>query len=672
MARAVSVFAEQHCKGRHILCLPPATGELPETGGVIVASPAQPIRKPIEHAGHIYQEKVIRAYCINYTYADDNASTTSHTSDSSSQSTPANRRPSADTASVLASKLAVGSDDLYELLELGDKRWHATSDDIKKKFRQISLIYHPDKISHIGEQARENSEAHFKAVMKAYDILSDKKKRAAYDSIDDVDDSIPSERDATVSPERFYEKFGECFALNARWSVSNRVPELGDDKTDLETVNKFYDFWYSFKSWRDFSFDLEYDLDQAECREEKRWMERQNAKRVKSKKLEENMRIRKLVDLAYKHDPRLQRERETAKAKKNAQKQAKKQQAEQRAKAERERQEREKADADRKETEEKTKRAAAKKKKENARQVVRKARQKLRALSRELDLVASEHGSFIVEKMCMDGTADSIEAVCSRLSELELDQQGATEKGIDILERAVENPREMLLSDNVADGARENSHEFSNAGEDISYNLKKNDKASKSEGRDANRVSDSPKSKSHDRRRTAGESHWTADELSLLSKGVAKFPGGTVDRWTKLADLIGSKSPDEVLQKVNESRAAKAKANNLSANSSSKTDNAKASDRFQEKQGKPIASESKGKILNGNSSVSGSPSQPPNKLHFTPKEQNLFEGALKKYPTTQGEARWKKVSSVVGRSPDECQQRFKELIAFFQAKKQGQ
>lgn len=37
---------------------------------------------------------------------------------------------SVDAASSLASNLAVGGDHLYEIFLLGEKRWHATLDDI--------------------------------------------------------------------------------------------------------------------------------------------------------------------------------------------------------------------------------------------------------------------------------------------------------------------------------------------------------------------------------------------------------------------------------------------------------------------------------------------------------------------------------------------------------------
>ena len=39
---------------------------------------------------------------------------------------------------------------------------------------------------------------------------------------------------------------------------------------------RFYDFWYKFKSWRDFKVDKDHDLERADGREERRWMEKEN------------------------------------------------------------------------------------------------------------------------------------------------------------------------------------------------------------------------------------------------------------------------------------------------------------------------------------------------------------------------------------------------------------
>ncbi|ROW17478.1 hypothetical protein VPNG_00656 [Cytospora leucostoma] len=65
--------------------------------------------------------------------------------------------------------------DLYELLGV-DKS--ATPDQIKKAYRKAALQHHPDKVP---EEIREESEAKFKSVTQAYEILRDDEKREAYD-----------------------------------------------------------------------------------------------------------------------------------------------------------------------------------------------------------------------------------------------------------------------------------------------------------------------------------------------------------------------------------------------------------------------------------------------------------------------------------------------------------
>lgn len=50
--------------------------------------------------------------------------------------------------------------------------------------------------------------------------------------------------------------------------------------SSLWLVFRFYDFWERFESWRDFSLKAaEHNLDEAESREEKRWMMKENEKR---------------------------------------------------------------------------------------------------------------------------------------------------------------------------------------------------------------------------------------------------------------------------------------------------------------------------------------------------------------------------------------------------------
>ena len=65
------------------------------------------------------------------------------------------------------------SDDYYELLEI-----ERTADDgtIKSSYRKLAMKFHPDKNPGCAE-----SEAKFKSISEAYDVLKDPQKRAAYD-----------------------------------------------------------------------------------------------------------------------------------------------------------------------------------------------------------------------------------------------------------------------------------------------------------------------------------------------------------------------------------------------------------------------------------------------------------------------------------------------------------
>ena len=62
--------------------------------------------------------------------------------------------------------------DYYAVLGV---RKSASTDEIKKKFRQLALKYHPDR-----NQGNKAAEAKFKELGEAYDVLSDEDKRDRY------------------------------------------------------------------------------------------------------------------------------------------------------------------------------------------------------------------------------------------------------------------------------------------------------------------------------------------------------------------------------------------------------------------------------------------------------------------------------------------------------------
>lgn len=131
----------------------------------------------------------------------------------------------------------------------------------------------------------------------------DETKRRRYDSTLAYNDEVPKKFD--LESEDFFEVFFDYFRINSYWSKNPKVPDLGDSSTPMPKVQKFYDFWFNFESWREFQHKDEFILEEAENRNEKRWMEKEN-KKLKSKMIKQEVqRIKGLVSLAYANDPRI-------------------------------------------------------------------------------------------------------------------------------------------------------------------------------------------------------------------------------------------------------------------------------------------------------------------------------------------------------------------------------
>src|SRR5210317_433194 len=63
--------------------------------------------------------------------------------------------------------------DYYDVLGVSK---NATEAELKKAYRRLAMKYHPDR-----NQGDSKSEENFKEAKEAYDVLSDERKRAAYD-----------------------------------------------------------------------------------------------------------------------------------------------------------------------------------------------------------------------------------------------------------------------------------------------------------------------------------------------------------------------------------------------------------------------------------------------------------------------------------------------------------
>lgn len=68
--------------------------------------------------------------------------------------------------------------DYYEVLNVDKK---ASESEIKKQFRHLSKLYHPDKQVGKSDEEKSKAEENFKELNEAYSVLSDKEKRQRYD-----------------------------------------------------------------------------------------------------------------------------------------------------------------------------------------------------------------------------------------------------------------------------------------------------------------------------------------------------------------------------------------------------------------------------------------------------------------------------------------------------------
>ncbi|PRP88641.1 hypothetical protein PROFUN_02737 [Planoprotostelium fungivorum] len=497
-------------------------------------------------------------------------------------------------------------DDPYEIMGLEVKRWEATEDEIKSAYRKLVLVYHPDKNTEINDEA-------FKKIQEAFDKLSDPKKRRMYDSTDDdVEITIPTYNPQT---DDFYTIFAAIFKKVSKFSQNKKVPHIGDDSTKIETVQRFYEWWYNFKSWRDFSFLDEFDQSEAESRDERRWMEKQNERERRKYKQAEAAKILKLTEYAEKVDPRLVREREIEKNQKN------------KAKESRDKAQREKKEAlERAAAEERAKKEEEDKKKAEESSAQKKAKaladKKLRKSRNRLRTAVGNTSSD-----------DNIELVCARL-----------------------NADQMSMILTAFDESAEHGCElFTVHLHDI---------------KEADRERAATETKQKEEKVTTP---WTENEISQLAKAVAKFPGGVQDRWEHIAAFVGTRSVKEIIQKTKETKFSESnwkeeelttvtvpnKPRELAA-----TDAYERFNQTKKKADEPINAELS----------EASPSTPTGDAttpegEWTLAEQKALEKALSAIPSTASD-RWDQIAACVpGKTKKDCVDRYKYLVAQIKQKK---
>lgn len=524
------------------------------------------------------------------------------------------------------------------------------------------LKHHPDKRKAQGEEIRQDDD-YFTCIIRAYEILSVPVKRRSYDSIDpEFDDTLPSQQSVEKD---FYGVLTPQFELNKRWSEKRNVPLLGDDSSDRAAVEKFYDFWYNFQSWREYSYLDEEDKDKGQDREERRWIEKQNKQiRIKRKK-EESSRIRALVDLAYNNDPRIVRFKKEEKERKLAAKRAK-QTAAQAMKAEEERAIREAELAKQKADEAEQKRIEAiQKEREAQKRALKKEKKILRDTMKSNDYYATDDKEKLKH---MEG----IDKICELMKTLELQQ----------------------LNKDMAANGRE---AFVKALEETEVKMEEERRALFGAPKTV-----TPASSSSSVKPVNKKSLWTLENVQLLIKAVNLFPAGTVQRWEVVANFLNQHAINlgdlkftakDVLNKTKDMQHS-----DFSKSDLKNQTNINAFESFEKNKKElkvvdnseiSVNDDNPEQLMNGNSNtekkvnghpVNGNasppmptkPAAPPVETKtWTKEEQSLLEQAIKTYPVSTAD-RWDRIAECIpGRTKKECLKRVKELVDQVNAKKKA-
>jgi DnaJ homolog subfamily C member 2 len=160
--------------------------------------------------------------------------------------------------------------------------------------------------------------------VSAFEVLSNPERRRQFDSVDPyyltIEADPPTASQISASPKAFFSLMTPVFEMESRFSKIQPAVPLGSEDATKEEVERFYDFWYSFDSWRSFEYRDKEVNEGSDSRDDKRYTEKKNKNERARLKKEDTARVRELVDLAMAHDPRIKRIKQEEKAAREAKK----------------------------------------------------------------------------------------------------------------------------------------------------------------------------------------------------------------------------------------------------------------------------------------------------------------------------------------------------------------
>eukprot|EP01018_Ginkgo_biloba_P014139 Gb_36905 [translate_table: standard] len=222
---------------------------------------------------------------------------------------------------------------LYEIL--GVERT-STPDEIRSAYRKLALKLHPDKLVQTGVSL-EQATARFQEVQRAYEVLSDARERAWYDSHRSQilyspassSSANKSDFDLNLWPyfstsiysgygetgKGFYKVYAEVFQKLFQQEVAcahamggapvTEAPLMGSLESPYPQVSAFYNYWLGFCTVKDFSWVDEYHASAGPNRKARRLMEEENKKLRRKARREYNEQVRQLAEFVKKRDKRV-------------------------------------------------------------------------------------------------------------------------------------------------------------------------------------------------------------------------------------------------------------------------------------------------------------------------------------------------------------------------------